>query len=133
MVAALFLAAFVACGSDSSTNPGANVAGNYSLRTVNGSQLPYTLSSSGVNKLEITDDVVIINDGGTYTESGHTRTTTSTGVTTQSVVDAGTYTLNGTAITFRSSVDGSSTFGTVSGSTLTIADVNAGISAVYSK
>ncbi len=129
-VAAIFLAAFVACGGDSSTNPSESIAGTYTLRTVNGSALPFTFYSDATTKVEVTDDAITINEGGTFTETGHTRTTTSGRVTTESIVDAGTYTRNGTAITFKGS-DATPTSGSISGSSLTLADQ--GISAVYSK
>ena len=103
LVAILFLAAFVACGGDSITDATASIAGTYTLRSVNGSPLPFTVFTSGTQKIEITDDMVVISESGTYSESGHTRTTNGTQVTTQTVAEAGTYTRNGTAITFRSS------------------------------
>ncbi len=124
IVAAIFLAAFVACGGDSSTNPSANIAGTYTLRSVKRLGASVYLLRRWIHQVEILDD------GGTFTESGHTRTTENGKVTTESIVDAGTYTLNGTAITFKGS-DGTPTSGSLSGSSLTLAD--AGISAVYSK
>ena len=129
-VAAIFLAAFVACGGDSSTNPSASIAGTYTLRTVNGSALPFTVYSDVTTKIEVTDDAITLNDGGTFTESGHTRTTTNGRVTTESIVDAGTYVRNGTAITLKGA-DGTPTPGSLNGSSLTLTDT--GISAVYSK
>jgi len=100
------------------------------MRTFNGQTLPYVIAQTGTNKSELTDDAVTLNNGGTYTESGHVRNTTNGQVTTQSHVDAGSFTLTGTAITLIST-DGTSVSGTVNGSTLTL--VEQGLSAVYVK
>lgn len=130
LFAVLALALAAACGSDSATNVQASIAGTYSLRTINGTPMPFILAQTGANKTEVTDDAITLNNGGTWTESGHYRTTTNGVATTSSVVDAGTYTLNGTAITLTSANTGVAS-GTVSGSTLTVVDQ--GLSAVYSK
>ena len=130
LVAALFLATFVACGGDSVTDVNASIAGTYTLRTVNGSPLPYVFPNTGTDKVEIIDDAVTVTDAGTYTEVGHARLTSGTSVTTQVVTDNGTYTRTGTAVSFRS-VDGTVSSGSVSGSSITIADV--GLSLLYQK
>lgn len=128
LIAGLALA-LVACGGDSAT--GANTTpGTYLMRTLNGQALPYVIAQTGANKSELTDDAVTLNAGGTYTETGHVRNTTNGQVTTQSHVDAGSFTLNGTAITLLST-DGTSVSGTLNGSTLTV--VEQGLSAVYTK
>jgi hypothetical protein len=124
------LTALAACSGDSSTDPNASVAGTYTLRTVNGSPLPYIILQSGANKYEITDDAISLTDGGTWTEIGHDRTTTNGQVTTSSITDAGTYTRNGTAITLNSPTNGPIS-GSVSGGTLTLTDL--GVAAVYAK
>ena len=129
-VALLAFAALAACGGDSSTSP-ASVTGSYTLRTVNGTPLPYTLIQLGNFKYEITSDVITLNDGGTFTESGADRTTEEDGtVTTSTITDAGTYTLAGTAITLNSP-DSGSINGSVSDGTLTL--TGEGVVAVYSK
>jgi hypothetical protein len=129
-VALLVFAATVACGGDSSTSPSASVTGTYTLKSVNGSQLPFTVFDFGTEKYEILDDAVILSEGGTWTESGTDRSTLNGQATTSTITDAGTYTLNGTAITFVSAQTGT-TNGSVSSNTLTITDQ--GIVAVYQK
>jgi hypothetical protein len=129
LVAALALVS--ACGGgDDPTSPNDSFAGTYTLRTINGSNLPYTVVQVGADKLEITDDAITLNDGGTWTESGHYRETENGVVTTTSIVDAGTYTRTGTAITLASPTTGTVS-GTVSGGTLTVS--LEGLSAVYRK
>ena len=122
------IAAAMACG-DSSTGL-ESVDGTYTLRSINGTTLPYTVFQSGTTRIEVTDDVMVLNSNGTYTESGHTRNTAGTQVTTLPGSDAGTYTTSGTSITLHSN-DGTTSVGTVSGGTLTIVD--AGLSAVFTR
>ncbi len=125
----LALAAAAACG-DSSTGISGSVAGTYTLRSINGSGLPYTVIASGSNKIEVIDDVMTLNTNGTYSETGHTRTTTNGSSTTDTGTDTGTYTTAGTSITLRST-DGTTTVGTVNAGTLTIVDQ--GLSAVFTQ
>jgi hypothetical protein len=122
------LAALAACSGDSSTDPNASIAGTYTLRTVNGSALPYIVAQSGSNKYEITDDAITLTDTGTWTELWHDRTTTNGQVTTSANPDGGTYTRNGTAITLNSTTSGAIS-GSVSNGTLTLSDQ--GVAAVY--
>lgn len=131
LLALVALAAVAACGGDASTSPiSATVGGSYSLRTINGTAVPFIVAQVGADKVEITDDIVILNDGGTWTESGHTRTTQNGQVSTQSFVDAGTFTRTGTAITLVSSSTGSMS-GSLNGGTLTVTDQ--GLVAVYQR
>jgi methyl coenzyme M reductase beta subunit len=59
------------------------------------------------------------------------KTTESGQVTTESIPDAGTYTQNGTAVTFTFNSDGSSGTGTLNGNTVTVA--SQGFSLVYTR
>jgi hypothetical protein len=122
--------AFAAGCHDSGTDPNASVGGSYSLRTINGSSLPYLVLQSGTYKYEIVDDAIVLTDAGTWTEIGHDRTTSNGQVSTDVVSDGGTFTRNGTAITLDSPASGSIS-GSVSNGTLTLADQ--GIAAVYVK
>jgi hypothetical protein len=74
--------------------------------------------------------VVTLTDAGSVTEASTHRTTINGQVTTETEPDAGSYTRNGTAITFtfNSGVTGT---GTIGGDTITIAFE--GLSAVYRK
>jgi hypothetical protein len=108
-----------ACGSDSSTEASATIAGTWNLQSVNGSALPFVILQSGANKAEILSDVITISGTGSFTQTTTVRTTVNGAATTQSVADAGTYTLSGSAITLRFNSDNSTGTGSWSGNTIT--------------
>jgi hypothetical protein len=122
--------ALTACGSDGSTAPTpASVAGTWNLTTINGSPLPFVLQALDP-KVEILSDQITASSNGTFSDTYQFRFTQGTTVTTQTATDVGTYTLNGTAVSFIFS-DGSSATGTISGNTITVAE--SGFSSVYKK
>ena len=118
----LVMSLAIACGSDSPSQPtSASVAGTWSLQTVNGTALPYLITQSGTTKVELVSDVVTAVATGSYTEITQIRTTVDGQVMNESFPDAGSFTLNGTAVVFQSNSDGSQTTGSVSGNTFTLA------------
>ena len=124
------LVTLAACGGDASTNTGpASVAGTYTLRTVNGAPLPFTLAQLGDDKYEVTADAITLKDGGIWTGAGTTRATESGRVSTTTVTSTGTYSLTGTAITITGVTESSS--GTVERGTLTV--TQDGLLSVYTK
>jgi hypothetical protein len=125
------LGVLTACGSDSPTQPtGNSIAGTWALQTANGSALPFVYSQQGANKAEVVSDVATVDAHGAYTQTTQIRLTINGQVTTQSVSDVGTYTLNGTALVLRSN-DGSSVTASLSGNTFTLAID--GVAYVYKK
>lgn len=62
---AILMSSFLACSGDGIAGS-STVNGAYTLRSINGSSLPYTISGSGANKTEILDDVITLYEGGTY-------------------------------------------------------------------
>ena len=126
----LLALAAAACSSDSS-GPDVSVVGTWQLQTVNGQALPYVVAQSGSDKIEVTSDVLTVAEGGAFTEITTIRVTSGGTVTTQSIPDAGSYSVNGTAVNFTFQSDGSSGTGTLSESTLTVA--TQGVSLVYKK
>jgi hypothetical protein len=127
---ALVIAA-AACGSDGGTAPAASVSGAWSLTTVNGAPLPFTVRSANP-KVEVVSDQITWLPDGTFAETGTARFTDTTGVaTTSPYTDSGAWTLNGATITVRYASDGASLSGPVSGNSLTIAGF--GLSQVYAK
>ena len=109
-------------------NPTVN--GTYVLQTVNGSALPYTTTESGTTT-EILDGALTLFQGGTYSETGHSRRTVSGEVTNQTLSEAGSYELYGTSITLRRADGGRSRLATLNNKTMTI--VEPGMTFVYRK
>jgi hypothetical protein len=107
VIAALAIG-MAACTNNDTTSPTTSLSGNYSLRTVNGSPLPYTFSDGNT----ITSDVLTIRDDGTFSESVQF----SDGVVQ---VFQGFYSANNGAISFTDQDTGANSSGSVSGSVLT--------------
>lgn len=122
----------VACNSDNATNPTAeSLAGTWNLSTLNGNPLPFLLQASNP-KVEFLNDQFVVSSNGTFTDTYNFRFTDAAGVvTTDGGSDAGTWTLNGTAVVFRYDVDASTSTATVNGNTFTIAA--GGFSQVFTK
>ena len=124
------LVTLAACGGDGSWNAGpASVTGTYTLRTINGSSLPYTVVQLDDNKFELTVAAITLKDGGIWTGAATIRVTEGGTVTTMPSAISGTYTLTDTVITLVSSE--STISGTVDGGTLRLTD--GGLVSVYTK
>ena len=107
-LATLVLAVGMAACANDVTSPSTSVNGNYTLRTVNGTSLPYTFS----NGLQLVSEQLTLNTDGSFTDASRY----SNG---QTSVDSGSYTnLNG-AITFYDSTAGFTYQGSLSGTVLT--------------
>ena len=132
LIACMLLLVGAACGGDSPTQPtSSSVAGTWSLQTINGTGLPYIVAQTGSDKVELTSDVLTVVGSGSFTQITQVRVTQNGQVSTQSIPDAGSYVLNGTAVTFTFNSDGSSGTGSLSGNTLTVAED--GFAYVYRK
>ena len=130
IAALLVLATVLGCGGDSSTSPAdTTVSGTYTLRTVNGIPLPFTVLQSDSLKFEIIGDAFTLKDDKTWSEAGMTRTTDAGQVSTDAIADSGTYVLRGSTVTLISA--NGSTDGTLSGGKLTL--VNDAVVAIYQK
>src|SRR5512143_4038223 len=106
--AAILLPLLAACGGDSSTAP-RTVAGTWELQTVGGAPLPFLLYQTSSAKTELVGAVIEMAETGTYTEALLIRATQSTGqASSSSIPYAGSYTLSGTAITFKDNNGGQS-------------------------
>lgn len=103
----LALAGTLAACSTDSTGPNGSVTGTYTLRTIDGQQLPYTFSSG----LRLTSDQIILRSDGSYED-------VSLYSDGSSYVDEGDYTSYNGAITFYSTT-GDTYQGSVSGNVLT--------------
>jgi hypothetical protein len=120
----------VLAGCDSGVTGVKTITGDWSLRTVNGSSLPYTISGSGANKTEVIDDVYTFFEGFTFSETTHRRVTTNGQVSTVTVTETGAFSVFGTSIT----ITGNTTpvrRGLIEGNAMTIVDE--GLTSVYKK
>ena len=102
------LASTLAACSLDSTGPNGSVAGNYTLRTIDGQRLPYTFSGG----LRLMSDELTLMSDGTYQDVSRYDDGTS-------FVDEGDYTSYNGAVTFYSSTTGETYQGSVSGDVLT--------------
>lgn len=117
--AAILLAA---CGDDTPSEPtNQSVAGTWTLRTVNGSNLPYTLQQFGNDRIELLNETISVQASGTFTQQGTLRFTTGGLVTTEPYTDGGTYTLNGSTATFTFNSDGSTGVAAIGDDVLSVA------------
>jgi hypothetical protein len=108
------------------------VTGAYTLRTVNGSPLPYTLSTSGTVTTEIVDGVITLYQGGTYAETTRLRVTTNGQSAIETKNGSGSFGLQGTSITLRSSDGATQRLANIKDAE-TMTFVEAGMTRVFTK
>lgn len=105
---ALVLALGLAACANDSTAPSTSVDGSYSLKTINGSNLPYTFTTGS----QLVSEQLILNTDGSFTDASKY----SNG---QTFVDSGYWTnLNG-SITFTDVTANATYQGSLSGTVLT--------------
>ena len=121
-----------AVGCSDSTSPANSLAGTYSLRTVNGAQLPVTIISSPGYTSEVLAGSIVLDTQGNYTGTIRYRDTYSGQQPTQyDDTILGYWTLSGSQLTLTDSQTGDQYLATVSGGTITLN--GSGYSEVYSK
>jgi hypothetical protein len=122
LVSALALVVLAACGGDKATNPASDsIAGVYSLRSVNGTALPYTFQD-GADSYTLTNDVITIADGGSWSETFSYQQTVGGVSSTQTGSDSGTWSRAGTSVSFDSYGGYTAYSGTFTGSSLNLSD-----------
>jgi len=130
LVAALLLVG-AACGGDTAAGPGeASITGSYTLRTINGQNLPYTTLSAGVNSAEVLSSSLSLNSDGTFREERSVRRTHAGVSVTEAEMKFGTYTSTGSGVTFRATT-GAEVSGTRGGGSITF--VEDGFAFVYAR
>lgn len=88
-----------ACAGNDSTGP-ESIAGTYTLRTVNNTQLPFTTSQDATYKAEILASAITLRDDETFSWD-FTGRSTDNGIVDQGTdTFTGTYTVVGSTITF---------------------------------
>lgn len=121
--------------SDSATEPSASPDGTYTLRTVNGSSLPFTVSQTGNDSERVTGGNFVLGPGSAFSNTTTVQTTRSGQVTSAANTCTGTYTRNFDNFQFSetSSTDcGDSYGGSLVGTSLTVR-YSPTIIAVYTK
>lgn len=96
--------------------------GKWTLESVNGQPLPYTMSGSGSNKTELISDVLMLYEGFTYDETIQLRTTVNGQATTTLTKEPGPYAISLGALVFQSNKGLPSKIGKVEGNRMTIAE-----------
>ena len=112
--------AFAACGN--SIGP-EEVPGTYTLQTVDGETLPVVLEMSTDFMIELTAGSVTFSAGTTCSTSFTTRETDAGNVTTDTAVDACTYTFDDGSIVLTNSMDVVDHAGSINSSELTLTDL----------
>lgn len=98
-----------------------SINGTYSLRSVNGSQLPFALVDLGVTySVEITGGEIVLKGNNEFSVSTTSRERGGSVMTTETTEAVGTWAKSGTEILFT--VDGSGFFGTMEGGVLKLDD-----------
>lgn len=130
LIAAVLLSVSIgACGGDGVTEPD-TVAGTYVLKTVDGKPVPVVVYEEPGYKLEIISSNYVLTEGGTFTNNASWKETIDGAVSTGNESSSGTFTVNGSTLSFISP-GGDAFQGTRVGNTLTLNFE--GIVAVYVK
>jgi hypothetical protein len=96
--AVLGVVLLAACNEPTVVN--GDASGTYVLTAVNGSPLPFTLDATATDTLLLTSGNIVINPGGTFTETLSADVTTGGVKTTQTNVCPGQYVQSGNSFTF---------------------------------
>lgn len=111
------LALSTACG-DALTGLGAStrVAGSYQMQSIDGSRLPYTFTQ-GSRSSTLMSDVIVIADGGTWSETGVVQSNESGRTLQQTFAYSGTWSYTGNTLVLTSGTTGQTMYsGTLTGS-----------------
>ena len=112
------LAIVAACGGESPADPGVSLTGTWRLQSINGANLPYSATDSGV-VVSITAATLTISTNGTYSETFSVSAVEGATTVTTTVIQAGNWSNSGGTITFNDTTDGATYSGSLSGAVLT--------------
>lgn len=116
--AALFaLPLLLACDDDGTGPTVAELAGTYSLQTVNNQPLPYVIQQSTDFRVELTDIFITLNENGTFSEEVWYREVDAGIVTEYPETDGGTFVVDGNEVELHYTVGGV-LIGTIDGTSL---------------
>ena len=101
-IALVALVATAACKSDSPTEPLAgNLGGTYTLRTMNGASLPFTIVTHDTTVAIDTDVIIMTDVGGWNEEVGYRQTVGTAAPTNEKFTLSGTWTRSGNSLNLR--------------------------------
>ena len=102
LIALVLLSAATACGMDTATEPlVGDIAGTYTLQSMNGSALPFVFASNDTT-VSIDTDVLMVAAGGDWTETVGYRQTVGTAAATNETLNlSGSWTRSGNQLNFR--------------------------------
>lgn len=113
------LMSVVAVGCNDASGPGGGITGTYTLRTVNGQNVPFVLIQIGQTyKFEILSGQLVLNENGTFSESLSVRETENSTVSTETETTTGTWTRTNNSISFTDS-ENTTYSGAISDDTIT--------------
>lgn len=120
-LALAFACTLLACsGTSSSSRTAPSFAGRWTLRTVNGTSLPFTTTQSATTQTSIASDVIGASQSGSFTDTMTVVTTENGQVTTTPIARSGIWVLEGATVTFTFFDNGLSTAASFDGTTLTV-------------
>ena len=105
---ALFMAVLALAACNDATSPNGSAIGSYSLRTVNGSTLPYTFSDGSV----LISDQLVLNSDGSYMDQAHFSNRAD-------LIEQGFWSISNNLVTFNDETDGINYTASLSGTVLT--------------
>lgn len=112
---ALFTAVLALAACNDATSPNGSAIGSYSLRTVNGNNLPYTFSDGSV----LISDQLVLNSDGSYMDQAHFSNGSD-------LIEQGFWSISNNLITFNDQTDGINYTASLSGTVLTETFNNSG-------
>jgi hypothetical protein len=124
LIALVALVATAACSMDTATTEPivGSLAGAYTLRTMNGSPLPFTIVGRGDTTVHIDTDVILMTDGGDWNEKVNYRLSVGTAAAIDtSFTLLGTWSRVGNTVSFRIP-GGPIYFGTASDTSMSLTD-----------
>lgn len=129
IVAALAAVGIVACRSSSAPDL-TTYAGNYVLRSINDTLMPYTVAQSTNYLLQISADTIFMATNGTFVDATHYKRTNNGVIDSPADSLGGVWRVDGANLTFQA-VTGDLFSANLTGSTITL--VGSGSKAVYTK
>jgi hypothetical protein len=131
IVIALLAVALAGCGSDATGPSGGSVTGTWNLRSVNGTNLPYSFPPQQGVTITVTGSVLTLSSDGAYNEIDSILLVGPGGAATTTHLEAGMWSATNGSITFDDQTDGVVYQGSVTGNALT--EIVNGFAQVYAR